>query len=318
MTAASIPTGGFDTPRRSREREVSFVLISDRTGQPRPGVFERAVTVTNLLRPQFAIQLGDLIEGYTDDPDEVGRQWDDVETMLAPLAVPLLRVPGNHDISNTVMADVWARRYGPRYRAVVHGEALFLVLDTQDPPPTMEEFAERLALIGDRLIRLREIAATDPEEAVRVVNTLTDWEGTMPATLSEDQVAWAEEVLAEHRDVRWTFLSMHMPFWQGEGHAAFTRIRRALGDRPYTAFAGHVHNYRRTVIDGRDHIRLGPSGGLWVRPGEAGNWDHVTLVTLTDRGPVIANVLLEGVLGVEGGVFEPSRRLPLGIPAPRG
>lgn len=320
MTNRSQPTPVVDRPgdlaerAAQRDRELSFVLIGDRTGQARPGVFERALAVTNLLRPEFAIQLGDLIEGYTDDADELAQQWAEIDDMTAALTVPLFRTPGNHDLSNTMMAAEWARRHGPTYRAVVHREALFLLLDTQDPPMSMDEFAARHAVLGERLTRLRELVVSDPQEALRIVDAMTDWEGTMPARISAEQVDWAESVIAEHRDVRWTFLCLHMPAWQGDENDGFARIRRSLGRDPYTAFAGHVHNYQRTVIDGRDHIRLGPSGGVWVRPGEAGNWDHVTQVTLTDTGPTIVNVLLDGVLPVDGGVFAPPERLPLGIP----
>lgn len=42
---------------------------------PYPGVFERDVEVANLLRPDFVIQVGDCIEGYTADLDELTRQW---------------------------------------------------------------------------------------------------------------------------------------------------------------------------------------------------------------------------------------------------
>jgi hypothetical protein len=55
-------------PLPDRPDEFSFVLLSDRTGMAQPGVFERAVAITNLLRPDFVVQIGDTIEGYTRDP----------------------------------------------------------------------------------------------------------------------------------------------------------------------------------------------------------------------------------------------------------
>lgn len=125
----------------------------------------------------------------------------------------------------------------------------------------------------------------------------------MPANLGEEQVAWAEQVIADNPDVRWTVVAMHIPAWQGDGHPGLTRIRRALGERPYTAFAGHIHNYRRTVIDGREHLRLGPTGGVWVLDGDEGNFDHLVWATISDDGLRIANIVLDGVLGVEGGAW---------------
>jgi hypothetical protein len=88
--------------------------------------------------------------------------------------------------------------------------------------------------------------------------------------------------------------------WQGGHHPGWERLRRALGDRPYTAFAGHVHNYQRRTQDGRDHIRLGPTGGLWVLGGPEGNFDHVTLVTMSDTEPVITNITLNGFRDADG------------------
>ena len=40
-----------------------FAIVSDRTGGARPGVFERAIDELNLLRPEFVISVGDLVEG---------------------------------------------------------------------------------------------------------------------------------------------------------------------------------------------------------------------------------------------------------------
>ncbi|HEY5845243.1 MAG TPA: hypothetical protein VIT42_00485, partial [Microlunatus sp.] len=65
--------------------------------------------------------------------------------------------------------------------------------------------------------------------------------------------------------------------------------------------------------DGRSHIRLGPTGGLWVLGGPEGNFDHVTQVTLTHDGPVLANILLEGVRDIDGQPLSPvaTRSVPI-------
>ncbi len=260
-----------------RPDEFSFVLLSDRTGAARPGVFERGIDVINLLRPDFVIQIGDQIQGYTSDPAELATQWAEVDAIVGRLEVPLFRLPGNHDVSNEVMRAEWLRRHGALHYAFRFHDVLFCMLDTQDPPPE---------------------PADEPWDEPDF-----DWNGTMPARISDEQVAWAEGVIAEHADARWAVLCMHMPAWQGKGHPGLDRIRRALGDRPYTAFAGHVHNYQRTVLSGRDHVRLGPTGGCWVLDGEDGNFDHVAWITMTAHGPRLANIVLDGVLGIADGTF---------------
>lgn len=280
-------------PDDARRGWFNFVVISDRTGGARPGVFERGLACTDLLAPTFAIQLGDLIEGYTDDHDELVRQWSELDQMVSELHTPLFHVTGNHDVSTPIMASLWEQRYGHRYYYFRFDDVLFLVVDTQDPP---------FDLPPEALAGMREFEARIQRDPVKLRGTIEnyfDWEGTQPANLSDKQHEYFESVLREHTDVRWTFICMHMPMWQGE-HAAWRRLQAALGDRPYTAFAGHVHNHQRRVIDGHDHIRLGPTGGLWVLSGPDGNFDEVTLVTMTDTQPVITSITLNGFRDADG------------------
>ncbi|MDI2130119.1 metallophosphoesterase family protein [Yinghuangia seranimata] len=278
----------------------TFALISDRTGIARPGVFERGIAALNLLRPAFAVQLGDLIEGYTDDEGVLAEAWAELDRIVAPLDMPLFLVPGNHDVSDDLARRHWLGRYGRLHHHFRYKDVLFLVLDTQDPP--VEQSPEAL----EALAKMHAYAERDPEGLRRLVEKSVDWEGDQAmARVSEEQTAWAENVIRENADARWTFVLMHQPIWQGEGHPAIHRIRAALGDRPYTMFAGHVHNYKNAVIDGRDHIRLGPTGGLWVKPeGDEGNFDHITLITMEPDGPRIANVTLEGLRDHHGRLLE--------------
>ena len=154
--------------------------------------------------------------------------------------------------------------------------------------------------------------AWSPRQARIELEQLQDWNAVQPAAVSEEQLDYWDWVLRDHGDVRWTFLCMHMPLWQGP-HPAWTRLQRSLGDRPYTTFAGHVHNYRHDLLEGRSHIRLGPTGGQWVVRGPEGNFDHVSQVTVTDQGPVLANILLEGVRDLDGQPLLPvaTRSVPI-------
>jgi hypothetical protein len=256
-------------------------------------VFERGLACTDLLSPAFAIQLGDLIEGYTDDDVELANQWSELDRMVSKLDTPLFHVPGNHDVSTPTMAKVWEQRYGRRYYHFRYDDVLFLVVDTQDPPFDLPP--EALAGVRD----LEEHIRRDPVTMRTTLENYFDWNGAPPANISDEQHEYFETVLSDHADARWTFVCMHMPTWQGE-RPAWTRLRQALGTRPYTAFAGHVHNYQRRILDGRDHIRLGPTGGLWVLSGPDGNFDHITLVTMTDTAPVITSIALSGFRDADG------------------
>lgn len=300
-----------------RPQEFSFVLLSDRTGLPKPGVFERAIEATNLLRPDFAIQIGDSIEGYITRQQQLDAEWAEFDHMTAPLQVPLFRLPGNHDISNRTMEADWRRRFGALHYHFRFRDVLFLVLNTQDPPQRASDFAgvdqpardeepERDLDLG----KLQREHDADPRAFALRIERAMDSEARQPAHLSSEQAEWAAGVVRQNADVRWTVILMHIPAWQGGLHPALVKIRAALAGRPYTAFGGHLHNYQRRVIDGQDHIRLGPTGGCWVTTREDGNFDHLTWVTMTAQGPRIANLVLDGILGPEGGVFNPSPMFP--------
>ncbi len=113
--------------------EFHFAIVGDRTGRHRAGIFERGIEKLNLLRPNFVMSVGDLIEGYTRDEAEIDQQWDEIEKFTAKLQAPFFYVAGNHDLSNPVQADKWRERFGQTYYHFVYRDVLFLCLNTYDP-----------------------------------------------------------------------------------------------------------------------------------------------------------------------------------------
>ena len=112
------------------EARFHFVVVSDRTGNHRPGVWQQAMDKIDLMQPAFVVSVGDLIEGYTEDRAELESQWNEIDGMIGTLDAPFFYVPGNHDYSNQVMADVWAERLGPTYYSFTYKETLFVVLNS--------------------------------------------------------------------------------------------------------------------------------------------------------------------------------------------
>jgi hypothetical protein len=54
-----------------------FAIIGDRTGGANvEETFKLAVGQLNLLQPEFVINVGDIIDGYSDDKDELNAEWD--------------------------------------------------------------------------------------------------------------------------------------------------------------------------------------------------------------------------------------------------
>jgi calcineurin-like phosphoesterase family protein len=119
-----------------------FAIVTDRTGGMRPGIFEDAVRKLNLLQPEFVMSVGDLIPGGTEDLGALDAEWEEFDGFVNALEMPFFYVPGNHDITNLVMDQVWKERLGPTYYHFVYRDVLFLCLSTEDPPHTQMSAAQ--------------------------------------------------------------------------------------------------------------------------------------------------------------------------------
>ena len=273
--------------------QFTFAVFSDLNGGEREGVFAVAAAQLALLRPEFVLSVGDLIDGPTQDVMELTREWDSFDDRASVIPAPVFYVGGNHDLTGQVLRDVWSERYGPHYYHFVYKDVLFLILDTEDH--TAERMQEMLEA------RSAAIQALDAGvEGARGMEYFRMPERTS-GNIGPDQSEYFAQVLAEYPDVRWTMLFMHKPVWQGEGDPEFVTIEDALTDRPYTLFNGHFHSMSHTVRRGRDYIMLGTTGGS-QGSGDAMAFDHVTMVTVTNDGPAIAHLRLEGVLGKDGAI----------------
>jgi hypothetical protein len=235
-----------------------FAIVTDRTGGHRPGVFPEAVRKLNLMQPEFVISVGDLIEGYSEDSAQWALEWAEFQGKVLKLQMPFFYVPGNHDLSNPLMAENWKRKFGRTYYEFRYHDVLFVALNSEDPPDSK------------------------------------------PLRFGPEQQKWLVDVLARNPDVRWTFLFMHKPPWYfadaDPEETGWNGIERAMGDRKFTAFAGHVHNYARFSRNGHDYIMLATTGGASKLRGKSeGEFDQIVWVTMKDSEPVIANVLLDGI-----------------------
>ncbi len=254
------------------EDDFDFVVVSDRTVGHRDGVFEEEMPrKVNLLRPEFVISVGDLIEGYTEDRAQLAREWDELEAAIDKLDMPFFYVPGNHDLSNAVMAEIWRSRFGPSYYYFRYRDVLFLVLNSE--------------LFGQENDPAQRLA--DPRQQA-------------------EQMAYLAQALRENGDARWTFVFVHQPFWDLLGYppsqappidADWLKVEQQLGSRPYTVFAGHYHSYTLHVRNDRQFITLATTGGGSKLRGTAfGEFDQIAHVTMTRAGPLIANLRLDGIL----------------------
>ncbi len=259
----------------NHQENFQFVVVTDRTGGSRPGVFEQGVEKVNLLQPEFVMSVGDLIQGYTEDVGQLNREWDEFDQFVNSLDMPFFYVAGNHDITNKVMEDLWAERYGRTYYHFVYQNVLFLCLNSEEPVP----------LEGD------PIGAYEP----------------LDFYLSNEQRTYISETLADHNEVRWTFVFWHKPVWLYEEsdnprytehlpQSGWNEVEALLKERKHTVFAGHIHRYEHRERNNSDYITLATTGGGSALRGPIfGQFDHVLWVTMTNEGPVMANLLLDGI-----------------------
>ena len=280
--------GNFD----AADNKFMFALFSDVTGGERERVFEIAVAQLSLLRPELIMNVGDLIEGGTSDRDQLAREWESFDSRADEAIAPLFYVGGNHDLTNAVMRQVWDERYGWSYYHFVYKNMLFLVLDTEDnSPERMQEIFEARA----EALLIIETDGMEAFEETEYANMPEQEAGNIGAEQSE----YFRRVIAENPDVRWTFLFMHKAAWDKDGEENFAAIEQSLSERPYTLFNGHVHAYEHLERHGRDYIRLATTGGVQF-PERGQSMDHVTLVTVSDQGVDIANLLMSGILDKTG------------------
>jgi len=235
------------------KKEFQFVIVGNRTSGDNPGVFSSAMKKVNLLRPEFVIGVGDLIEGETSNVSTLEHQWADVEGMVAKLNTRYYYVAGDQDIDSKTAEDLWERRRGPTYYHFVYRNVLFLVLNTDNESQ---------------------------------------------ADISAEQLKYMKDAIADNKGVRWTMVFMHKPAWENS-NAGFGQLEKSLQSRPYTMVAGHNNSYKYEKRFGRDYVSMGTTGAA-SKSSDKNSADHIALVTVTDDGPLFANIELDGLHSING------------------
>ncbi len=315
-------TDGFHIDEKSRPythlnfrndpEEFQFAIITDNAGGARPGVFSRAVEMVNLLQPEFVVNAGDLIEGYSEDEEQIRAWWQEIDEFLAPLEMPFFFLPGNHDHYSETSVKAWGERFGDDrgYYHFVYKNVLFLMINTEDPPKTVArlqrdnpELYERVGVNYQLMHELQSKenqTAEDGKKLLELAEPIEKWLGEID--ISEDQVGYFREVVETYPDVRWTFCFTHSPPYYSpavaKDPANFAKIEALLADRAYTVFSAHTHTYDYDQRNGHDFVTTATSGAMnVVRPGAM---DHVVWVTMTKEGPKIINLLLNGMMDKKG------------------
>ncbi|MBN1844763.1 MAG: metallophosphoesterase [Sedimentisphaerales bacterium] len=239
-----------------------FVVIADRTGGHRPGVFAGAIHKVNLLQPEFVVCIGDLIEGYTTDPNRIEQQWSEFERIIEPLEMPFYYLPGNHDISNPVMLAAWKHRFNRTYYHFLHKEVLFLCLNTEG---------------GQQAHRADWI---DDEQRAYFGQVLQDHRRVRWTLVFLHKPLWESD---ESGWRRFETLLADRPYTVFAGHK-----------HQYAHQIRHGRRYIRLATTGGSNDLAGVSSQR-DQAIRIGKFDHLLWVTMTGQGPRIANLMLDGL-----------------------
>ncbi len=116
-------------PGSAAPDSFAFVILGDRTGEARPGVYEQVWREAAAEDPAFVVTAGDTIEGSNDASAE--GEWQQWQRLQAPYRrFPLYLAPGNHDIWSDTSAALF-RKYSehPPHYSFDHGPVHFTILD---------------------------------------------------------------------------------------------------------------------------------------------------------------------------------------------
>ena len=154
--------------------DFRFAIVPDRSGGDFRGAFTNALKCVNMMRPEFVMTVGDLVQGVT-TPDRLTKQQIELTNFTSKVKAPFFYVVGNHDITRSRAvyplhhedsSKVWREFYGDKtYYSFKYKRCLFMIVDT----------------MSGRDSRKNQCAIT-PE-----------------------QYDWINNTLADNADVRWTF-----------------------------------------------------------------------------------------------------------------
>ena len=247
---------------------VKFVVMADRNGGMRDGVFPDAVNKVNKLSPQFVMCVGDFITGYMEDRAWINRDWDEFAAELKKLSMPFFYTVGNHDQTNPVLAEEWTKRFGRSYYHFTYKNVLFLVLNSED--------GGIYSNISDaQLEYFKKALSENPSPRwifVFMHKPLWGKRGAMDEATDD----------AKKRT---------------KGVTAFAKFEEMLKGRKFTLFCGHTHQYSYEVRNGNKYYNLATTGGDSSLRGVAfGEVDQVTSVSVGEGEPVVANLNLDGFI----------------------
>src|SRR5579871_2963298 len=130
---------------QTSKNDFQFCILGDRTGDAQPGIYERIWRDVAAQHPDFAINVGDTIQGGNDAIAE--SEWAALKPLWEHQTFPFYLTPGNHDIWSAASRRIFEKETGhPASYGFDFQNAHFTVLDnsqTEDLSEEQMQFLER-------------------------------------------------------------------------------------------------------------------------------------------------------------------------------
>ncbi len=233
--------------------EVRFIIFGD-SQFGNPPQFERMMHEAEMLRPDFVIQVGDLIHGYTHDKKQLQREWLRFKNQISPLSMPYYPVPGNHDVVTDEAEEVYAEVWGKK---------------------------KLLYSFDKGSVHCIVLNSWWGEEDDRIAEWQRDW-------LKNDLEKFADEnggYGSEEFKKKSIFVFLHSPLWKyskdTEGRKDWDLVHELLKKYPTKLVAGgHTHEHVWEERDGINYLVLNSAGVKRrnTREGKFSSFVHVSVL----------------------------------------
>ena len=237
------------------KNKFNFVVVTDRTGGERKGIWQKGIEKINLMQPAFVVSVGDLINGYTENLDTISNEWQEFNSFVKKLEMPFFYVAGNHDYTNEIMENEWFKRFGTDYYHFLYKNVLFICLNSEYGHTALKD----PDLGQDQVIFVEKILSK---------NLNVDW--TM---IFMHQPLWLRE--------------------SGKNWLKVENLLKDRKHSVFTGHHHNYKLYERNKNDYFVLATMG--GGSKLRGIEHGEFDHFMFITMTERGPYFSNLMLDGI-----------------------